>query len=218
MQSGDVKMKTVLALTLDFPLAYGYMRFTAFLLALLFLTGTAWPQKIRTEFYTPETYARHELWPDFLVPGYGMWMQKEYAWGGFYSISKLGLWYMIAYTYNQYRFYDSVAGAAYTAQSGQPGILYFEHPRKSGSFYSVQDYRNKSDYFFLFLIYSVLAQTSLHIISYYHSQSLWELKNRKNQPMYRFSYGSHWEDGDISLTPHIGREDMGISINKRINF
>lgn len=151
---------------------------------LIIINHPDYAQKAKID-YIPSEAPQNLLWMDFFLPGYGMYSQKEYLWGTVYAVSKAGLIYLNILTWNRYAYYDSIADSAERINNREPGTLYFEHPDISEKYQSAEEYRSKSDQFFLFFIYSVVLQGAIHAVSYLHSKHLWYKKHKK--PRYRFS-------------------------------
>lgn len=179
----------------------------------LFLTAYSFSfaQTWETE-YQKSSVKPNNLWLDFFIPGYGMFSQKEYFWGSIYAISKISVFYLSIFSWNRYSYYDSIGNASERIDSTEPGTLLFRDPNNPEKYLSAEEYRSKSDQYFLFFIYSVILEGALHVVSYYHSKSLWNQKNRYKRAHYRLS---HTQKVNIKPFLKLGKDNARFGVHYR---
>lgn len=123
---------------------------------------------------------------DFLLPGYGTYVQKKTGFAAVYfsaNILNLGLIYI---AYRNWRFYESAYQAAAIRQKADPDPLQFEDPTGGGGYLSLQDLKNRAERGQLFFAVSIIANVVIRGFSAWHSWSLADETLTKAGPRYEF--------------------------------
>ena len=123
---------------------------------------------------------------DFLLPGYGTFMQNQTGYAAFYFGANIASLAGIYMAYRNWRFYESAYQAAFVRQAQEPDKLQFQDPAGGGDFYTLQDIRNRADRGQLFFAISIVANLALRAVSAYHTWSLADETLKKSGPRYEF--------------------------------
>lgn len=123
---------------------------------------------------------------DFLLPGYGTWVQKKNGFAALYFSANIASLSMIYIAWRNWRFYESAYEAAALRQASEPDKLLFQDPSGGSSFYSLQDIKNRAERGQLFFAISIVANLVLRGFSAWHSWSLADEALMKSGPRYEF--------------------------------
>lgn len=123
---------------------------------------------------------------DFLLPGYGTYVQNKIGFAAFYCAANIANLTLVYLAWRNWRFYESAYQAAVTRQASEPDKLYFQDPTGGDSYLSLQDIRNRAERGQLFFAISILANVVLRGVSAYHSWSLADEAATKSGPRYEF--------------------------------
>ncbi len=123
---------------------------------------------------------------DFLLPGYGTYMQNKTGYAAIYFGANLASLAAIYVAWRNWRFYESAYEAAAVRQAIEPDKLYFQDPAGGTDFYSLQDIKNRAERGQLFFAVSVVANIALRAFSAWHSWSLADEARTQSGPRYEF--------------------------------
>ena len=123
---------------------------------------------------------------DFLLPGYGTFVQNKTGYAALYFTTNLASLASIYIAWRNWQFYESAYQAAATRQAIEPDRLLFQDPAGGTDFYSLQDIKNRAERGQLFFAVSVLANVALRAFSAWHSWSLADEARTQSGPRYEF--------------------------------
>lgn len=123
---------------------------------------------------------------DFLLPGYGTYMQNKTGYAALYFGSNLASLAAIYVAWRNWRFYESAYQAAAARQAIEPDKLYFQDPAGGTDFYSLQDIKNRAERGQLFFAVSIVANIAVRAFSAWHSWSLADEARAHSGPRYEF--------------------------------
>lgn len=139
---------------------------------------------------------------DLLVPGYGMFSQREYVWGSVYASLKITGGVLIFFAVKNYAYWNSAWVSARNRQAREPDPLLFSDPRNNGDYLTAQEIQNKSDAAFLNIIYASLFEAAFYAVSFWHSDRVFRSGIEKGKIFYRVKKDG--EDNDVA-----GRTELG---------
>ena len=102
---------------------------------------------------------------DFLLPGYGTYVQNKTGYAALYFGSNLASLAAIYVAWRNWRFYESAYQAAAARQAIEPDKLYFQDPAGGTDFYSLQDIKNRAERGQLFFAVSIVANIAVRAFS-----------------------------------------------------
>lgn len=123
---------------------------------------------------------------DFLLPGYGTYVQNKTGYAALYFGSNIASLAAIYVAWRNWRFYESAYQAAATRQAIEPDRLLFQDPAGGTDFYSLQDIKNRAERGQLFFAISIVANIALRAFSAWHSWSLADEARMQSGPRYEF--------------------------------
>lgn len=123
---------------------------------------------------------------DFLLPGYGTFVQNKTGYAAFYFTTNLASLASIYIAWRNWQFYESAYLAAATRQALEPDKLFFQDPAGGTDFYSLQDIKNRAERGQLFFAVSIVANIALRAFSAWHSWSLADEARTQSGPRYEF--------------------------------
>lgn len=123
---------------------------------------------------------------DFLLPGYGTYIQNKTGYAALYFTTNLASLAAIYMAWRNWRFYESAYQAAAARQAIEPDKLYFQDPTGSTDFYSLQDIKNRAERGQLFFAVSIVANIAVRAFSAWHSWSLADEARAQSGPRYEF--------------------------------
>ena len=123
---------------------------------------------------------------DFLLPGYGTYVQNKTGFAAFYCAANIANLTLIYLAWRNWRFYESAYQAGAVRQASEPDKLYFQDPTGGDAYLSLQDLKNRAERGQLFFAISILANVVLRGVSAYHSWSLADEAATKSGPRYEF--------------------------------
>ncbi|MBV6492915.1 MAG: hypothetical protein LDLANPLL_00920 [Turneriella sp.] len=169
---------------------------------LVIFVGVNQPFAVETKFHTPKPDSHSSpitlATIDFLLPGYGMYVQNEKWTGALYfglNIISLG---SIYFAYRHWRYSESVYQAGAWRQRQEMDHIYLEDPTGSG-YASLQELENRAGRAQLFFAVSILANVVLRSLSAYHSWLHATELHEQNGPRYEF-----YPDAQGKFTGRVG--------------
>ncbi len=123
---------------------------------------------------------------DFLLPGYGTYVQHKTGYAALYFGSNLASLAAIYVAWRNWRFYESAYQAALSRQAIEPDRLLFQDPAGGTDFYSLQDIKNRAERGQLFFAISIVANVAIRAFSAWHSWSLADEARTQSGPRYEF--------------------------------
>lgn len=123
---------------------------------------------------------------DFLLPGYGTYVQNKTGYAALYFGSNIASLAAIYVAWRNWRFYESAYQAAAMRQAIEPDKLLFQDPAGGTDFYSLQDIKNRAERGQLFFAISIVANVALRAFSAWHSWSLADEARMQSGPRYEF--------------------------------
>ncbi len=125
---------------------------------------------------------------DFILPGYGSFVHKNYISASLYFAGNLATLASTYIAYRNWRFYDSAYRAASLRQATEPDALLFKDPAGSNDFLSLQDIRNRSERGQLFFALSIVANIVIRCFSAAETWSLSAHEVERTGPHYEIFY------------------------------
>lgn len=125
---------------------------------------------------------------DFILPGYGSFVHKNYIGASLYFTANLATLASTYMAYRNWRFYDSAYRAAAQRQAAEPDALLFKDPAGSNDFLSLQDIRNRSERGQLFFTLSVVVNIVIRCFSAAETWSLSAHEVERAGPHYEVFY------------------------------
>jgi len=171
-------------------MTFGRRSFVALLLAALFSPALPVAAEKSTARFLPEV--RTAVSPlqiagiDFLLPGYGTFVQNKTGYAALYFTTNLVSLGSIYIAWRNWQFYESAYLAAATRQALEPDKLFFQDPAGGTDFYSLQDIKNRAERGQLFFAVSIVANIALRAFSAWHSWSLADEARTQSGPRYEF--------------------------------
>ena len=123
---------------------------------------------------------------DFLLPGYGTYMQYKTGYAALYFGGNIASLAAIYVAWRNWRFYESAYQAAAARQALEPDKLFFQDPAGGTDYYSLQDIKNRADRGQLFFAISIVANVAIRAFSAWHSWSLADEARTQSGPRYEF--------------------------------
>lgn len=123
---------------------------------------------------------------DFLLPGYGTYVQNQNGFAAIYFGANIASLASIYVAWRNWRFYESAYVAAGIRQASEPDRLLFQDPTGGSDYLSLQDIKNRAERGQLFFAIAITANIALRFFSAYHSWSLADETATQTGPRYEF--------------------------------
>ena len=153
--------------------------FLSFFISLFPYTVKYKPAKRKNLSYFP-------LYISVFLPGYGMLQYQKPLWASLYFTLRIGAYFLIYLSYEEYRFWNSVYIAARPYEK-EPGEIFFQDPRNKENYISLQEIKNRRGRALLFFGYSILVTSLVMGMELFHIASFIQEEERKSKPSFLFS-------------------------------